>query len=94
MNPSEENGWIRKEFLPSAGRERINRNPRNHPNSSFKENIMTKKKTGTMYMDTTTGKMSTINMGMKNSTTLSMGKTSKKPSMKGSQVKSVHKKGK
>lgn len=55
---------------------------------------MAKKTTGTMYMDTVTGKMSTINKGMKNSTTLSMGKTSKKPSMHGSKVKSIHKKGK
>jgi hypothetical protein len=54
---------------------------------------MPKKTTG-IYMDTVTGKMSTINTGMKNSTTISMGKTSKKPPMHGSKVKSIHKKGK
>jgi hypothetical protein len=52
---------------------------------------MPKKTTG-IYMDTVTGKMSTINKGMKNSTTMALGKTSKKPSMQGSKVKSIHKK--
>jgi hypothetical protein len=53
---------------------------------------MAKKKTTGMYMDTQTGKMSTINMGMKNSTTMALGKTSKKPAMHGSKVKSIKKK--